>query len=79
MNKVIYSCSASELSGTIDSVIEEFKRIKKQFTKEGYQNIYIDFETEYGYYDDSWVEMKVYADDKLTNGRYIKNETSISN
>lgn len=61
MNKPILSDSASDIDGSIESVIEHFKKQKEYLESQGYTNIRVEMETEYGYYDDSWTAINYYG------------------
>ena len=57
--------SASDLDGKLDDVIAKFELIKKDF--DGYFDFSIESDTEYGYYQDSWTVLNVYAFRKETD------------
>ena len=61
MKKLISSHSLNDIEGPIDSVIEKFKSEKERFESMGYKDISVEFETEYGYYDDVWIQVYYYG------------------
>jgi hypothetical protein len=73
-NELIHSESVSSLPSMVDNLIEHFTNIKKDAEAKGYVNITVDFETEYGYYDDCWVEIKVCGDKPLTVKEFVEGE-----
>jgi len=55
----IYRESTSGLSNGIDAFINQLHQINKDAKKDGYTDIVVDFEDEWGYYDDCWTNMIV--------------------
>lgn len=51
----------SEYDGSIAGIIKMFQDIQEKYEKEGYEDIFIETETEYGYYDDKWTNIVIYG------------------
>ena len=58
--------SASSFEGSIDSVICKLKDDKERYESKGYTNIRIEFEDQWGYYDEHWIDA-VYYGEKAEN------------
>jgi len=53
--------SNSDFYGPIKGVIQKLIDIQKDYLKQGYTNIEVTMETEYGYYDDRWEVFVIYG------------------
>ena len=58
-SELICSESLDSLPSLLNDLIEHLKDIKKDAKNRGYTDVKIDFVTEWGYYDDHWIEVKV--------------------
>lgn len=54
--------SASSFEGSVDSIIDKLKGIKKKYEDDGYTNIRIEFEDQWGYYDEHWIDVVYYGE-----------------
>lgn len=54
--------SVSSFEGSVDSIIDKLKGIKKKYEGDGYTNIRIEFEDQWGYYDEHWIDAVFYGE-----------------
>lgn len=49
--------SLYDLDGPLDKAIAHLQQRATEFKKGGWEDVTVEFETCYGYYDDSWIEV----------------------
>lgn len=62
--ELLYSEGCGDIgSRSVDDFVKYLKEIKGRY-KKSWKNITVEFEDEWGYYDDHWIEMKIYGERK---------------
>ena len=61
----LHTWSACEVDGSLDSFIEMLKEHRKNSEKQGYTNLRVAMEDEWGYYDDHWVTFVIYGEKEV--------------
>ncbi len=66
--------SVDDLQGDAEEVIARLQSKVADFKKQGYEELTIEFETKYGYYDDSWVEVAYYGVKPVTVKEFLDSD-----
>lgn len=70
--ELIHSESVVCLPTSMEGLLDHLHKIQSDAKKKGYTDITVDFETEWGYYDDCWVEMKVNGTKPLSVKEFVE-------
>lgn len=67
-----------ENTGYFDQPLADFLKtihqIKKDAKKKGYSNLRIDFEDEWGYYDEHWINMVISGERKISVKEFVESK-----
>lgn len=66
--------SLYDIDGPLDKAIAHLQQRAAEFKKQGYEEVTVEFETKYGYYDDSWVEVTYYGVKPVTVKEFLESD-----
>jgi len=71
--KITYD-SPYDLEGSLDAAIAHLQQRAAEFKKQGWEDVKIELETCYGYYDDSWIEVSYYGTKPITVKEFLDSD-----